>query len=250
MRTQTYNLTNEGVTLTTYLLDSSPEMAHIGKRGSVLICTGGAYKFCSDREAEPIAMHFLGMGYNAFILRYSLNENSIFPKPLEDADEAMAFIIENAEDWNVDTEKIAVCGFSAGGHLAAALGTMGKVRPAAMILAYPCISEDICNEIECLYNRNQLPVIDKQVDDKTPPAFIFAAVDDGCVPVGNSLSMAKALNERNIPFEMHIYSKGNHGFSTGDYVTCNDRFDSKLSDWIPKCKEWLYELFFAKTIDK
>ena len=83
MRTQTYNLTNEGVTLTTYLLDSSPEMAHIGKRGSVLICPGGAYKFCSDREAEPIAMHFLGMGYNAFILRYSLNENSIFPKPLD-----------------------------------------------------------------------------------------------------------------------------------------------------------------------
>ena len=91
---------------------------------------------------------------------------------------------------------------------------------------------------------------DEKIDDKTPPAFIFAAVDDGCVPVGNSLNMAKALNEKNIPFEMHIYSKGNHGFSTGDYVTCNDRFDSKVSDWLPKCKEWLYELFFAKTIDK
>lgn len=244
MRTQTYNLTNEGVTLTAYLLDSSPEMEHMGKRGCILICPGGAYSFCSDREAEPIAMHFLSMGYNAFILRYSLKENSMFPQPLEDTDEAMALIYNNAEDWNVDTSKIAVCGFSAGGHLAAALGTMGKIRPSAMILGYPCISEDMCNEIECLYNRNNLPVIYKQVDDKTPPAFIFAAVDDGCVPIGNSLDMAQALTQHKIPYEMHIYSKGNHGFATGDYVTCNDRFDSKCSRWIADCKEWLYELFF------
>lgn len=250
MKTQTYNLTNDGVTLTSYLLDSSPEMAHMNKRGAILICPGGAYSFCSDREAEPIAIHFLSMGYNAFVLRYSLKENSIFPNPLNDADEAMELIIKNSDEWCIDTSKIAVCGFSAGGHLAAALGTMGKNRPAAMILAYPCISKDMCEEIECLYNRGKLPVITDYVDDKTPPAFIFAASNDGCVPIGNSLDMAKALNEHNIPFELHIYSSGDHGFSTGDYVTCSNQFEIKASDWLPKCKEWLYEQFFCKSIDK
>lgn len=250
MKTQTYNLTNEGVTLTAYLLDSSPEMEHMGKRGAVLVCPGGAYSFCSDREAEPIAMHFLAMGYNAFVLRYSLKENSIFPQPLDDADEAMAMIFDNAKEWNTDVEKIAVCGFSAGGHLAASIGTMAKIRPAGMILAYPCISDDICNEIECLHNRGKLPLPYKEVDDKTPPAFIFAAVDDGCVPVRSALDMASALNEKKIPFEMHIYSEGNHGFSTADYVTCNGYYEMDCADWLKKCKAWLYKLFFTKTIDK
>lgn len=249
MISTTYNLTNDGVTLTTYLLDSSPEMTYHAKRGAVLICPGGAYRFCSDREAEPVAMHFLSMGYHVFILRYSLNENSIFPKPLNDADEAMAMITENADKWGVDTDKIAVCGFSAGGHLAASLGTMGKIRPAAMILGYPCISEDICNEIECLYNRNQLPLPANEVDDKTPPAFIFAASDDGCVPIDSSLGMAMALSKQKIPFEMHVYAEGGHGFSTSDYVTCDDRFVTKPANWLVDCKEWLYNLF-NKTIDK
>ena len=137
MITHTYNLTNENVTLTKYILDTSFDNRAGYKRPAVLVCPGGGYAFCSNREAEPIAMHFLAMGYNAFILRYSLNENSMFPQPLDDANEAMQVIIDNADEWLVDINKIAVCGFSAGGHLAAALGTMGKIRPAAMILGYP-----------------------------------------------------------------------------------------------------------------
>ncbi len=250
MVTKTYNLTSENVTLTSYLLDYSDEMKYHKTRPAILICPGGAYRFCSDREAEPIAMNFLAMGYNAFILRYSLNENSIFPKPLNDAEEAMELIISNSEEWGVDPEKIAVCGFSAGGHLAAALGTMGRIRPAAMILGYPCISKSICCESEVLYNKKRLPLIDENVDDKTPPTFIFSASDDGCVPIDNSLKLASALSEKGISFEMHIFSDGNHGFSTADYVTCDNNNAEDCACWIPMCKKWLYKLFFEKTIDK
>ncbi len=94
-----------------------------------LIFPGGGYRFCSDREAEPIAMAFLAEGYQAFVLRYSLNDQAAFPRPLNDAEEALELIRSKSRQWHVDPARIAVCGFSAGGHLAAALGTMGTSSP-------------------------------------------------------------------------------------------------------------------------
>ncbi len=108
MKTNTYNLTNENVTLTTYILDTSFDDIKDYKRPAVLVCPGGGYSMCSNREAEPIGMHFLAMGYNVFILRYSLKEKSNFPQPLEDANEAMKMICDNADEWLVDKDKIAV----------------------------------------------------------------------------------------------------------------------------------------------
>lgn len=242
MKTQTYNLTNENVTLTSYVLDTSDEMKYNNVRPALLLFPGGGYSMCSDREAEPIAMHFLAMGINVFILRYSLKEKAVFPRPLEDADEAMKFITDKAAEFHIDIKKIAVCGFSAGGHLAAALGTMGKIRPAAMILGYPCITEDICNSPVL---SNPVPTLDDKVDDKTPPAYIFAASDDGCVPIKSSLDMASALSKHKIPFEMYITEKGGHGFATGDYVTMQNGGQPELFDWIPMCKRWLKKRFFA-----
>ncbi len=243
MITKTYNLTNENVTLTTYILDTSFDDRKGYKRPAILLFPGGAYSFCSKRENEPIAMHFLAMGYNVFVCEYSLKENAAYPQPLNDADEAFKMIVDNADEWLVDENKIAVCGFSAGGHLAAAIGTMGKIRPAAMILGYPCITKDICNEFNVLYNRETVPTIDDKVDEKTPPAFIFADSNDGCVPIISSIKMAESLSKCNIPFEMHIFTEGNHGFATGDYVTCDGIYENDSSQWFKLCKKWLFKLF-------
>ncbi len=166
----------------------------------------------------------------------------MFPQPLDDANEAMQMITDNADKWLVDKNKIAVCGFSAGGHLAAAVGTMGKIRPAGMVLGYPCITADICNELRVLYNNDCVPTIDDKVDSKTPPAFIFADSNDGCVPVISSIKMAESLNKYKIPFEMHIFTEGDHGFATADYVT-NDYAENDSAQWIKLCKKWLYKLF-------
>ncbi len=242
MITETYNLTNENVTLTTYILDTSFDHKSNYSRPAILIFPGGGYSMCSNREGEPIAMHFLSMGYNVFICRYSLKDNSMFPQPLDDADEALKMIIDNADEWLVDKDKIVVCGFSAGGHLAAAVGTMGKIRPAGMILGYPCITKDICNELRVLHNNDCVPTIDDKVDDKTPPAFIFADSFDTCVPIISSIKMAESLNKYKIPFEMHIFTEGGHGFATADYVT-NDYYENDSAQWIPLCKKWLYKLF-------
>ncbi len=244
MKTQTITLSRgESVTLTTYILDGSPEMSNMLKKRGILICPGGAYKFCSDREAEPVAMAFLAQGYNAFILRYSVGKGAAkYPRPLEDAQEALELIRKNADEWCVYEDKIAVLGFSAGGHLAAALSTMGRIRPNAAVLGYPCILDSTSPIL-----AEPVPSLEKMVDEKTPPTFIFAAANDKGVPVENSLEYASALDKHNIPFEIHIFGRGGHGFSLGTRVvfsnekSLNENIYTKR--WVKMCFDWLDSVF-------
>lgn len=157
----------EDVTLTTYVLQDSPELLDGATRPAVLICPGGAYLSCSDREAEPVAMRFAAMGYHAFVLRYSVyldkhepyesifegverREHTVFPAAIRDIGKAMLTIHKNSEAWLVDMDRIALCGFSAGAHNAAMYSVYWdkpiltdhyqvseeKLRPAATILGY------------------------------------------------------------------------------------------------------------------
>lgn len=117
---------NSPAVLTAYLHALSPEMPHRARRPAMLVLPGGGYVFCSDREAEPIALEWFCRGYNAFILHYTVITEDcpapLYQRPLQDAAAAVALLRQHADDWQLDADKIAVIGFSAGGHLAAALG--------------------------------------------------------------------------------------------------------------------------------
>ncbi|WP_099466639.1 alpha/beta hydrolase [Konateibacter massiliensis] len=157
----------DDVTLTAYVVSDSPEMTNGVKRPAVLICPGGAYINCSDREGEPVALRFASMGYHAFVLRYSTytkgafgfpdlskeilpNELCQHPKPMLDIGKAFLTIRQHAKEWLVDVDRIAVCGFSAGAHNCAMYSTFWHTpifaevygekpevfRPAAAILGY------------------------------------------------------------------------------------------------------------------
>lgn len=229
------------VTLDVYIPDISNEMPNMRIKPGILVLPGGGYFMCSDREAEPIAFEFMAKGYNVFILRYSLNENALFPTPLNDAVQALKTIRQNAQEWHTDPNRIAVCGFSAGGHLAAALSTMSDEKPNACILGYPCILEKIGKIL-----AQPIPSLEVLVDKKTPPTFIASASDDDVVPIENSIKYALSLSEHSVPFEMHIFSEGGHGFSTSTEVTTveeRQEFVKNTKVWIPMCIEWLKTIF-------
>ena len=243
MLVKNYNLTDDpDITLTAYIPDISEEMKNMKIKPSVLVLPGGAYKFCSDREAEPIALAYLAKGFNAFVLRYSLNEKSAFPTPLNDAQKALKFIRDNAAEFCTDPQKIAVIGFSAGGHLAAALSTMSDDKPNACILGYPCILSSTSPIL-----ASPVESVTDYVTDKTPPTFIFAASNDGAVPIENSLSYSEALNRNGISFELHIFEDGDHGFSLGTDVVCASQEAQERCKpntyWLDRSVQWLKKLF-------
>ncbi|NLP49026.1 MAG: alpha/beta hydrolase [Clostridiales bacterium] len=244
MKIEVFTLPNgEDITLTAYLLDSSDEMPNMKTRPAVLVLPGGAYHGCSDREAEPVAMAFLAQGYHAFVLRYSVGPGkAAFPRPLEDAEAALELIRNRADEWKIKKDKIAAIGFSAGGHLAAALATMGRVRPNALILGYPCILESTSSIL-----AEPVPSLDEYVDGKTPPTFIFASSEDKAVPIENSLAFAIALDKEKVPFEIHVFQKGLHGFSIANQVVSKDEeylhANRFVKPWLDLCFKWLNDLF-------
>ena len=239
MRTETIVLNQErNVTMTAYLLEVEGEFGYVSRRPAILVLPGGGYQICSDREADPVAMPYLKAGYQVFILRYSVKEYSVWPNPLEDYEQAMTMTRENAHPWKLFPDKVAVIGFSAGGHLAAAAATMAVNRPNAAILGYAVTSSDVkgCNVTA--------PDTVSQVDKDTCPCFLFATRDDDVVPVMNSIRFMEALTKMGTSFESHIYSHGPHGFSTGD--TSIQRRDvpmsDRISDWVPDSIGWLKEV--------
>ena len=241
------------VRLDAFLCGVSPEIG-TRNRPAVIICPGGGYEFLSDREADPIALRFCSFGINAFVLRYSICDKP-FPTALLEAAAAVAFVRSNAAKWDINTQNISVCGFSAGGHLAACLGVhwnkdfvrkaMGggeEHRPNALILGYPVITSgkfahegSIRNIIgtEPEAERLELVSLEKQVSIDTPRTFIWHCFDDNCVPVENTIDFIRELSKNKISCECHIYPFGGHGISLAD--DCTASFAEQVN---ASCEKW------------
>ncbi|MCR5217633.1 alpha/beta hydrolase [Treponema sp.] len=218
----------------TYILENFEEYSAGRKRPLVLICPGGAYEMLSTREGEAVALKMNSLGFHAVTLWYSLKPME-FPASLLDLCEAVKYVRSHAEEWNVDSEKIIVAGFSAGGHLAASLGvywnnpliqkylpySAADVKPDGLMLAYPVITsnefahrDSINNVIGCSKEYSQEDVkLEDHVTPKVPPVFMWHTYEDGCVPVENSLLFAMACKKNNVPLEYHVFRRGGHGLS-------------------------------------
>ncbi len=256
----------ENPTVDTYLPYNMVEMNRQNqKRPCMVVCPGGGYGMCSERESEPIALHFLTEGFNVFVLNYSVAPHR-FPAQMREVAALMELIYANAEEWNCDTEKIAIIGFSAGGHLAAHYSTMfdcKEVREVfpesksvnATVLAYPVIDADFNNTHRGSFMNLLGHAPDKEeeeyfscnrhVNPTTPPAFVWHTAEDGAVPVVNSISYAKALIDNKVPVELHIYPFGGHGLSTSDKHTVDDVTEIVAYNniWLNSVKRWLNLIF-------
>lgn len=251
-----------GAVLTGYLRDETAEMSDYNIRPAVLLLPGGGYERCSARETDPVAMQFLQAGYQVFSLLYTVAPAPLRWQPMIDAAGAILHLRRNAARLRVDPFKVAVCGFSAGGHLAgatailwdaepirSALGIHGEeARPDAVILSYPVVSSGIFAHQGSFDNLagpdNDLRAtfsLENHVQEDLPPFFIWHTVDDATVPVQNSLLLAQALTDHHVPYELHLFPHGVHGSST-----CTKEVNTPnphASAWVDLCTDWLAEIF-------
>lgn len=237
------------------------------KHTAMVICPGGGYDFCSEREAEPVAFRFLGQGISCFVLRYVCQRP--FPQNALECAAAVKYVRGNAERFDIDPDKIIVCGFSAGGHLAACVSNLWQsdlltkplgcspadIKVNGSMLCYAVLSSEtgithegsIQNLLRGKENDTELREflsMDKQVGEHTPPAFLWHCADDGCVRVENSLYYMTALAKNNIPYEAHIYDKGGHGLSLCDEMTatCEGHIRSVVAAWSEAAIKWALRL--------
>lgn len=255
--------------LDVYSLEYSSEMPGSAKRPMVLICPGGAYCFTSHREGEPIAMKFLAEGIQAAVLWYSVKP-AVFPTALTETAYSVKYLRENAERYHIDPERIVVCGFSAGGHLACSYGCFWNrdyvaravgldasdneiLRPNGMILGYPVISAgefahrgsfDALSGTQEISEQEQYS-LENAVSDAVPRSFIWHTRTDGAVPVENTLMFVCALQKCGINYELHIYPEGGHGLSLGNDVTLSGHGYENVpavQNWIGMACRWVKNL--------
>ena len=254
--------------LYTYFLDSSIEMRPNEKRPVILMCPGGGYEMTSDREAEPMAMQFLAMGYHVAILRYSVCPVR-YPAALLLVAESVLYLKEHADEYHIDPEKIVVQGCSAGGHLAANYGIawnspfltklMGmendpeRLCVAGLLLCYPVITsgekaheESFRNLLGEQYEEKKEELsLENQVTPDTPPTFLWHTATDETVPVENSLYFFQACLQQGVSAELHIYPVGGHGLSLANEETCRANgigVQKECQSWIGLAQTWLEEI--------
>ncbi|MCM1386239.1 MAG: alpha/beta hydrolase [Bacillus sp. (in: Bacteria)] len=258
----------EEATLITYLISHS-ESVGVDKRPLIIICPGGGYEHVSDREGEMLALQWASFGYHAAVLRYSISP-AVYPTALLQLAAAVRFMREHADEWHIMADKILIEGSSAGGHLAAnysmfwnrgflaqKLGVPSELlRPAGMILNYPVItSGEYAHEgsfrrlLEENYEAMKAELsLENQVNEDTPPAFIWHTNEDTAVPAENSLLLALAMRERNIPVELHLYAKGGHGLGLADERTVGPErkeIEPECQSWIALAHTWIEEVILA-----
>lgn len=247
---------SSSASLTTYILQNYPNFSAERIRPLILVIPGGGYSHYGQREQESIAIKMNSLGFHAAILHYTLAPMR-FPQALCDAANAVALIRKNAENWHVDSNKIILAGFSAGGHLSSLLGcfwnskflkkyishTSQEIRPNFLCLCYPVVTaeEKYCHagsiqniigsipEKEAAEISNSLGKssmrevvsIEKNISADFPPTFIWHTLQDEAVPAKNTILLANALYEKGIDCEYHLFNRGKHALALASAETAN-----------------------------
>lgn len=239
--------------------------AGVGKTALVL-CPGGGYEYCSIREGAPVARAFARHGIETFVLDYDCTNAPLGTRPLHALSAAVAWVRQHAAQYGVDENRIAVGGFSAGAHLT---GTLAAVwnrpdwfgadtdlalhRPYAAVLCYPVVTAgeyahrgSFVQLAGADEHRQQAFSLETLVDADMPPVFLWHTLEDGSVPVENTLLLEAALRRAGVSHELHLFPHGVHGLALADFETYDPARgrhpDRHVARWLELCAEWLREV--------
>ena len=250
--------------LIVYAPDNHPEVEKMRTRPAVVLCAGGAYAFRSFREAEPIALQLMAADVCVFMLEYAVAP-ARYPTALTQLAAAVQYVRNHAQRYHVKPDKVAVMGFSAGGHLAASLGVRWheaflaemlkaqprELRPDGMILCYPVITGGAFTHAGSMKNLTgeedpskwECQSLENLVDEQTPPVFLWHTYSDPAVPVENSMGFFCALRRHGVNAELHIYPKGAHGLSLCNHLTAGPgnpgAVEPVAENWLCMAIRWL-----------
>lgn len=229
---------------------------------AIIVVPGGSYTHIPEQQSETLAMAFANLGYQAFYLRYSFvdEKQPLHPAPLVELARAVSHLRKDATDWLIDPDRIAIAGFSVGGHIAALyndywhsewLASQAEVaadtmQPQAVLLGYPVISPKLgfpvkADMLDQWTDDPDAIAADEHVNEYSAPAFIWATADDRLVPSANSLAYANALSQAKVPFELHIFRHGPHGLALANHLTAwkRDANQPHVAHWLKLAEEWL-----------
>lgn len=254
--------------LITYLPDNFPDLGPDRRRPALIICPGGGYAKLSDREGEPVALRFLGLGYAAFLLRYHTAPQARYPIPQRQLLAAIDHVRSHAEEYHVDPSAVIPMGFSAGGHLAGCAALLwnrpeivrpmekkAAYRPDGAVLCYPVVSagahghrDSFRNLLGDRYEKKAPSLsLENQVKKGAPPFFLWHTADDTTVPMENTRLLETALRDRGAAVETHIFPHGVHGQSLADPTAFSpDRrwqISVPCAVWVERCHAWLQRNF-------
>ena len=228
---------------------------------AIVVCPGGGYQHLAEHEGRPVAEWLNSLGVSAFVLKYRLGPRYRHPAMSQDAARAVRTVRARAVEWGLDPARVGILGFSAGGHLASTAGThfdAGRAdaadpvervssRPDLLVLVYPVITmreKTHAGSRRNLLGESPAPELvallsnEERVTKETPPAFLVHTMTDTAVPVENTLAFVAALRRAGVPFELHVYERGPHGFGLGA-ARPNRPADPVLSTWPERCADWL-----------
>lgn len=237
-------------------------------RDAMIVLPGGGYSNLSSREAESIALAYLARGYNSFLLSYRVGcEGDTYPKQLIDVSRAIIHVRENSEKYGINPNRVFVVGFSAGGHLAGAVGLMsderivldtlgikpGENKPNGIILAYPVVTamapthqgsfirltgKAFCDISE---DERKFHSLELRVDENAPPAFIWHTAQDTVVPPYGSMHLAEKYVEFGRPITFTLYPYGQHGLALANKITSRvpEQNDAMIEVWVDNSVKWL-----------
>lgn len=229
-------------------------------RPGMIVVPGGGYCVVSPTEGEIVAQKFYDMGYQAFVLTYTTNLLMSAPlgkQPMKDLSRAIRYVRKHAAEYHLNSEQLAVCGFSAGGHLCGSIcvhypdvpdenvvyGNFSN-KPDAAILSYPVITsgkyahrdsfkallgmkfDENIMETVCTASEEELNYmsLEKHVTSDTPPCFLWQTVTDELVPVENTYLFAEACKNHNVQYAHHVFSCGKHGLSLANEIWASGEY--------------------------